>query len=171
MNDDERSQVQWSQISGTQISGTQISWTWCAFGALSAVDLYAVLRARAAVFIVEQNCPYQDIDAYDLDGMHLIAWHGEEIAAYLRVLGPNTKFAEPSIGRVLTTSAFRGTGLGHELLGRGIRHATLHFPGSALRISAQAHLAAFYARAGFVCVSASYLEDGIPHIEMLRAAT
>lgn len=145
-----------------------IDWQWCATGDLSARQLYAVFAAREAVFVVEQQCAYQELDGLDLDARHLIGWSGGELAAYLRVLGPGVRFAEPSIGRVLTSQAFRGSGLGRELVARALTYVDERHPARGTRISAQAHLERFYHSFGFEVASAPYLEDGIPHIEMLR---
>jgi ElaA protein len=148
-------------------SGFDVNWQWYRLSELSAVQLYAMLEARIAIFVVEQNCPYQDLDGLDLDAEHLIAWSGREVAGYLRVLGPGTRFEDPSIGRIITTQRFRGTGLGRELVAKGIERARLRYPGRPLRISAQQYLEEFYASFGFATVSEPYLEDNIPHVEML----
>ncbi|HJY36207.1 MAG TPA: GNAT family N-acetyltransferase, partial [Steroidobacteraceae bacterium] len=100
-------------------SGPDLKWQWCRLGELSAEQLYAVLAARVAIFVVEQNCAYQDLDGLDGDAEHLIAWSGTEVAGYLRVLAPGTRFADPSIGRIITTQPFRGSGLGRELVAKG----------------------------------------------------
>lgn len=145
-----------------------LRWQWCALGDLSAVELYAVLAARSRVFVVEQRCAYQDADGYDVDAEHLIAWAGREPAAYLRVLAPQVKFAERSIGRIITSASFRGVGLGRELVARALQRLDAGFPGEPVRIGAQARLQRFYERFGFEVASGVYLEDGIAHIEMLR---
>jgi ElaA protein len=145
-----------------------IEWQWCSLNDLSAKQLYALFATRSAVFVVEQNCPYQDLDGADLAALHLIAWSGDEVAACLRLLAPGAKYAEPSIGRVLTRKEFRTTGLGRELMARGVARCEERFPGHAMRIGAQAYLERFYRSFGFVKASDVYLEDGIPHIEMLR---
>jgi len=147
-----------------------IEWQWCRLADLSARQLYAVLATRAEIFVVEQNCIYLDPDGRDVGAMHLIAWSGTEVAAYARILDPGAAFAEPSIGRVLTAKAFRGSGLGRELFAKSIAHAEALYPGQDIRIGAQSHLERFYASFGFVKASEEYIEDGIPHIEMLRAA-
>jgi ElaA protein len=147
---------------------SQLRWRWSRLADLAASEVYALLSARSAVFIVEQNCAYQDLDGLDVDAEHLIAWSATDVAACLRLLAPGVKFAEPSLGRVLTAAAFRSTGLGRELMARGIAHAERRYPLSALRIGAQAHLERFYGSFGFVRASDVYLEDGIPHIEMVR---
>jgi ElaA protein len=151
-----------------RVRSDALRWRWSRFDELSPVQLYALFAARIAVFVVEQDCPYQDLDGLDLEAEHLIAWSGAEVAAYLRLLGPGVRFAEPSIGRVITTQAFRSSGLGRELMARGVARCDEQFPGQPLRISAQAHLERFYGEFGFVKASDVYLEDGIPHIEMLR---
>jgi len=147
-----------------------LRWQWCTLHELSAAELYAVLAARSAVFVVEQNCPYQDADGYDLDAQHSIVWSGAEVAAYLRVIAPRAKFEERSIGRIITSQAFRGTGLGRELIVRALARLDVGHPGEPVRIGAQARLQAFYESFGFRGASAVYMEDGIPHIEMLRPA-
>lgn len=139
------------------------------FDELSLARLYAILRARAAVFVVEQNCPYQDLDGLDEGALHLTAWQrGAGLIAYARIVPPGARFAEPSIGRVLTAQAVRGSGFGHELMQRAIAAAQSAFAGSDLRISAQLHLERFYGELGFKTVSEPYPEDGIAHVEMLR---
>jgi len=137
---------------------------------LTAAQLHAVFAAREAVFVVEQSCAYQELDDWDLDAEHLIAWHGQRIAAYLRVLAPSVRFAEPSIGRILTSTQHRGSGLGRELLRRGLAHVDAKYPRRDVRISAQVYLERFYRSFGFVTATEPYAEDGIPHIEMLRTA-
>ena len=145
-----------------------IDWRWCRLEQLSAAELYAVLAAREAVFVVEQACPYQELDGLDLQAMHLVAWSGAEVAAYLRVLPPGVRFGEPSIGRLLTTRAFRGQGLGREMVAQALQQIAQAYPRQPVRISAQTYLQHFYAAFGFETVSETYLEDGIPHVEMLR---
>ncbi|MBP8926014.1 MAG: GNAT family N-acetyltransferase [Pseudomonadales bacterium] len=146
-----------------------IRWEWSAFGQLDCERLYALLMARAAVFVVEQNCAYQDIDGLDAGAWHLMGWHGDgTLAAYLRVLPPGSKFAEHCIGRVLVATAFRGHSLGRELMLRGLARIEDSFGEVPLRIAAQSHLESFYASLGFVSCSYKYLEDGIEHVDMHR---
>jgi ElaA protein len=136
--------------------------------------LYAALAARQQAFAVEQDCAYLDADGLDLHAWHLLGWEGErpapELTAYLRVVDPGRKFAEPSIGRVLTVAARRGTGIGRALMVEGIARTASVWPGQPIRIAAQQRLEAFYASLGFRTVSAPYAEDGIAHIGMLRDA-
>jgi ElaA protein len=137
---------------------------------MSPAALYAVLAARQAVFIVEQTCPYPDLDGHDAEARHLIAWRDGEVAAYCRVFAPGVKYAEASLGRVLTTAAFRGTGVGREIVARALAEIDRCHPGHGVRISAQQYLERFYGTFGFATVSAPYLEDGIPHVAMLKSA-
>jgi ElaA protein len=150
-------------------TATSLDWRWYAFDQFTKQQLYAVLAAREAVFIVEQDCAYHDLDGMDADAQHLVAWSAGEVAGYLRLLGPGTRFGEPSLGRILTTARARGTGLGRDLVARGIERAGELYPAQPIRISAQAHLSKFYGSFGFEVASEPYLEDGIPHVEMLRA--
>ena len=136
-------------------------------------ELQLIYRARQQVFVLEQQCAYLDADGYDEPAWHLAAWSDTERVplAYARLIPPGLKYAEPSIGRVITTAAARGTGLGRELVRRAIDHSSSVFPQHGIRISAQSRLEAFYAEFGFVIVGERYMEDGIPHTEMLRPAT
>ena len=136
------------------------------FDELSTRELYDILRARAEVFVVEQNCPYQDLDLKDLGAYHLYMKEEGEIVAYLRVLDRGVSYDTGSIGRVITTSRGRGRGLGLELVLEGIRIARERFGLDRLTISAQKYAVGFYERAGFVRTDKEYLEDGIPHVEM-----
>ena len=126
-------------------------------------------QLRQQVFGLEQNCVYQDIDGCDEASHHLAAWSATQRMplAYARLVSPGVKYAEPSIGRVVTTAVARGTGLGRELMRRAIAWSGELFPGQGVRISAQSRLEAFYGGMGFVNVGERYLEDGIPHTEML----
>ncbi|SDJ55197.1 GNAT family N-acetyltransferase [Microbulbifer yueqingensis] len=151
-----------------------VQWQWSRFTALDNRQQYEVLRVRQQVFTVEQNCAYQDADGKDWVAWHLCGWAPDadepRLLAYLRVVDPGEKYAEPSIGRVLTTAASRGSGLGRALMGRALEHSDRSHDGAAIRISAQRHLEGFYQEFGFEQVSPPYDEDGIPHIEMLRPA-
>ncbi len=145
-----------------------IRWQCCRFHELTVDQLYAILRARSAVFVVEQNCPYLDMDDADQSSLHLIAWsEDQKVAAYLRIVPPGVKYAEASLGRVITSDFARGTGIGKSLLNRGIAACIEAHPAHAIRIGAQQYLEKFYQSFGFVTVSDMYLEDDIPHIEML----
>jgi ElaA protein len=152
-----------------------IEWQWRTFDALSNAELYMVLAARQQVFVIEQTCIFPDIDGLDSGAQHLLGWTGvdgqRQLAAYLRVLAPGIKYAEASIGRVLTTPAARGSGAGRALLAEGTAGADRLYPGHANRIGAQLYLEKFYQQFGYVTITAPYDEDGIMHVDMLRAAT
>lgn len=151
-------------------STAQLHWQCCPFAGLGNLQLHAIYAARSAVFVVEQDCVYQDIDGLDPVCHHLIAWTADrQVAAYLRIVPPGLTFAEPALGRVLSTAAWRGSGVGKQLIANGIRALRDIYPKQAIRIGAQAYLEKFYAGFGFRSVSEVYLEDDIPHIEMLLA--
>lgn len=148
-----------------------LQWQSLRFAELGTVQLYALLKLRSDVFVVEQRCAYPELDGKDTDPgvLHLLGTTATgELAAYLRALPPGLSYPEPSIGRVVIGGAFRGSGLAHVLLQHGLQLAHAHWPGSAIQLGAQTHLQAFYAAHGFAPASAPYLEDGIPHLDMLR---
>jgi ElaA protein len=149
-----------------------LRWRWCRFDELSVFELQAIYGARQQVFVVEQACAYRDADGHDASAWHLAAWGDPQPVpwAYARVVHPGRKYPEPSIGRVLTVAGARGTGLGRELMRRALELCTQTYPGQGVRISAQSRLERFYETLGFAVVGAPYLEDGIAHTEMLRAA-
>jgi ElaA protein len=153
----------------------EIKWQWSRFAELSPHELYAALRVRSEVFVVEQRCAFLDLDGADQEGWHLLGWvergGNQVLAAYLRLLPPGCKFAEASIGRVLTALDFRRTGTGRALMREGVRKSAGIHPRHDIRIGAQRYLERFYADFGFRPASEPYLEDGIEHIEMLRPAT
>lgn len=142
-------------------------WTWTRMDSLGVHGLYEVLALRCRVFILEQG-PYLDPDGADVHSWHL---QGRDDAgvlqAYLRGVDPGIKYAEPSIGRVITAPEVRGSGLGRVLMREGLARCAATWPGQALRISAQARLRRFYAELGFEAVSDEYIEDTIPHLQML----
>lgn len=151
----------------------RIEWQWKRFAELSAAELYALLAARASVFVVEQACAFLDLDGRDARAWHLLGWAAgggaPALAAYLRLLDPGCKYAEPSLGRVLTSADFRGRGLGRAAMRQGLERAAAFYPGQPIRIAAQQRLEAFYAEFGFRAVGAPYEEDDIIHVDMLRA--
>jgi len=142
-----------------------MDWHERSFAELTAGELYAIVALRERIFVVEQRCAYLDADGYDLGARHLWAARDGRPVAYLRVLAPGAKFAEASIGRVVVDASERGTGLGRELMRRGIAMCA-----GSIRIGAQAYLERFYSDLGFEIASAPYDEDGIPHVEMIRRA-
>ncbi|HXH02094.1 MAG TPA: GNAT family N-acetyltransferase [Candidatus Competibacteraceae bacterium] len=154
----------------TAAESTDLRWQFLPFDALDIHTLYELLALRQAVFVVEQECPYLDADGVDKLCHHLLGWRCGRLVACLRVVPPEVKYAEPSIGRVLTAPDERHSGLGRTLLAEGLRRTRELYPGQRVRISAQAYLQRFYKEFGFRVVSEPYDEDGIPHIEMLSGA-
>jgi ElaA protein len=157
------------------LAADAITWQHLAFDALSPQQLYAALQLRSEVFVMEQNCTYQDMDGADVQAIHVLGWAGisqdgtaPTLVAYARCFPAGVKFAEASIGRVITHANLRGTGAGVVLMRQAIACVQQHWNAQPIRISAQAHLEKFYGKLGFVTTSAPYIEDGIPHIEMLR---
>ena len=153
-------------------AGAAPVWRFTSFDSLTVRELQYIYMARQAVFAVEQNCAFMDADGLDERAYHLAAWSPQqrEPLAYARLLEPGAKYAEPSIGRVITTAAARGRGLGRETMVRALAHAAQTWPGAAVRIAAQSRLEAFYESLGFVAAGPRYLEDGIDHTEMVHAA-
>lgn len=148
-------------------SPSDIRWTLSSFDRLTVRGLYALLQLRAEVFVVEQKCAFQDLDGADLLAMHLQGSIGDELVAYARCFGPGVKFAEASIGRIVTRDIRRGTGIGHVLVGRAMTAVSDLWGRQAIRIGAQARLARFYQGHGFSDAGVPYIEDGIDHLEML----
>lgn len=138
------------------------------FNQLNLDQLYAVLHLRSEVFVVEQNCVYQDIDHVDQSAEHVLLTKDGVLAAYARILPPNTYFKALSIGRVIVKKKFRGQALGHQLMKLCIAHCKSKYPNEAIKISAQQYLIKFYESHQFKIFGEGYLEDGIPHIAMIR---
>jgi ElaA protein len=148
----------------------RMDWCFRPWAELGRDELYAILALRARVFVVEQACAYLDLDGRDAACWHL--WQADDagaVAAYLRVVPPGAIYVEASLGRIVTAPAVRRSGVGRALVAEGLRRAAALFGPGPLRIGAQGYLEAFYADFGFVRASDDYLEDGIPHLEMVRA--
>ena len=154
-----------------------LEWRWKPFTDLTAAEVYDMLEARNVVFVVEQQCIYNDVDGLDKDAWHLFAYspgtsanadreRAPTLAGYLRVLLPDASDADIRIGRVLTTSDFRRIGLGSAMLEEALKHIVAQWPDAAIKLHAQAHLRMFYAAFGFEPISDVHDEDGIPHIWM-----
>lgn len=166
----------------TRDSHELLEWHWKAFADLTPLEVYDMLAARNAVFVVEQQCVYNDVDGLDKDAWHLFAYSGGAnnastgqradrapapmLAGYLRVLLPDASDADIRIGRVLTTSDFRGIGLGSAMLEQALKHIVAQWPDAAIKLHAQAHLQVFYGAFGFEAISDIHDEDGIPHVWM-----
>lgn len=135
---------------------------------LDALSVHHIYRLRQTVFVLEQKCLYPDIDERDEHCIHLLGTNDQhELIAYARILAPESAYSEPSIGRVLVSESMRGQGLGRLLIDEGIRLVHQQFNRQNIRISAQAYLLPLYQQAGFETVGEAYMEDGIPHQEML----
>ena len=149
-----------------------LHWRFAPFDQLTVREVHDLFQARLGVFVLEQNCPFQDVDGLDPACWHLLGRRGSPaggpLLAYCRLVPPGVKYEEPSIGRVLTTKEGRGTGAGRELMEEAIGRAEALWPGRTLRIGAQQYLEKFYGSLGFARASEPYDEDGIMHIEMLR---
>ena len=158
--------------SAAPMGGQPPAWRFARFDSLTVRELQYIYMARQAVFSVEQQCAFMDADGLDERAYHLAAWSPlqREPLAYARLLDPGAKYAEPSIGRVITTAAARGRGLGRETVIRAVAHAAAIWPGSTIRISAQSRLEAFYESLGFAVAGPRHLEDGIDHTEMVWSA-
>jgi ElaA protein len=147
---------------------SDIEWRYLAFDELTAAQLYAVLQLRAEVFVVEQACIFQDMDGADAQAMHVLGMSEGSLVAYARCFAAGIKFAEASIGRIVTRPGARGSGAGHALVEKAISCLSQPSGAQVIRIGAQARLEAFYRQHGFEKAGPIYLEDGIAHIEMLR---
>lgn len=147
---------------------SQISWSYKGFDQLTPFELYHILSLRNKVFVVEQNCVYDDTDGKDLECFHLCGYMKEELVAYARIVPPGISYAEPSLGRIVTSPSVRRKGMGRELMKKGIDMVQEHYGNTGIRISAQVYLIDFYCSYGFTPIGETYPEDDIPHIEMLR---
>ena len=149
-----------------------VEWHCTPFADLSVADLYAALQLRSLVFVVEQTCPFLDADGDDDRAWHLLGWHAVDgarhLAAYARLFAPGVKYAEASIGRVVTHPGARRTGAGRALMAEAVRTLGTLAPGAPVRIGAQKYLERFYEGFGFARDGGDYLEDGIVHLEMVR---
>ncbi len=140
------------------------------FHQLSLNNLYDIMHLRQQVFVIEQDCLYQDLDGLDRDAHHLWCYRGDVLQAYLRSLPPQQEGGYSIMGRIVTAPPARGTGLGRELVARGIAYNCAQWPNSCIKIGAQAHLEGFYEEYGFLKMGDVYDEDGIPHIDMVLEA-
>lgn len=138
------------------------------FNQLSINELYEILALRAEVFVVEQNCPYQDLDGKDKMALHVLGMQNNNIVAYARILEKGIAYKNYSaIGRIVTHNSIRGKGYGDHLVRSAIEATKASYPNTSIKISAQAHLEKFYNELGFIFTGEAYLEDNIPHIAMV----
>ena len=138
------------------------------FNELSTKELYAILQLRAEVFVVEQNCVYQDIDGKDEKALHVIGLKNNKIVAYTRIFKAGDYFDKASIGRVVVAKNERKYGFGHVIFEYSVEAVKEHFKETSIKISAQLYLKKFYESHGFFQIGEGYLEDDIPHISMIN---
>ncbi|MGB5819516.1 MAG: GNAT family N-acetyltransferase [Saonia sp.] len=141
-----------------------------AFSELSIKELYAILQLRSEVFVVEQDCVYQDIDGKDERALHVIGVKNNTIVAYTRIFKRGDYFKEASIGRVVVKESERKYGYGRDIMMASIKAAEEHLKETVIHLSAQTYLQKFYNSLGFIAEGKEYLEDGIPHIGMIRTS-
>lgn len=149
---------------------TEITWSCKNFHQLDNEELYQALKLRSKVFVVEQDCVYEDLDDMDQQAYHLVGYQDGRLLCYARLFEPGIKYPAASIGRVISSNEVRGKGYGKLLMLEAIRSCSNLWPDTAVSISAQQHLENFYQSIGFETVSEPYMEDGIPHIEMCKSA-
>lgn len=151
------------------MSSSEYNWHWREFADLTVDQLYQILRLRQQVFVVEQQCCYDDIDNCDHNSTHLMVFDDEDhLVGYCRVFAPGDRFEQASIGRVIIAQTARGTGLGHRLMKHSIAYCEQHFAGASILIDGQSHLTGFYQQHGFQVIGEEHLVDGIPHVKMVR---
>lgn len=144
-----------------------MSWNLKKFDELTNLELYTLLKERTLVFVVEQNCTYLEVDGKDPFSYHLFKEENGEIVAYLRILPAGVSYQEASIGRVLVKKEYRGQGIAGDLLKKGLDFIQNELNETKVKIQAQDHLRAFYNSFGFQPISETYLEDNIPHVDMI----
>lgn len=144
-----------------------MSWNLKKFDELTNIELYNLLKERTLVFVVEQNCPYPEVDGKDPFSYHLFKEDNGEIIAYLRIVPAGVSYQEISIGRVFVKKEYRGQGIAEELLKKGLDFIQNELKEKTVKIQAQDYLRKFYSSFGFQTISQTYLEDNIPHIGML----
>ncbi|PIR14314.1 MAG: GNAT family N-acetyltransferase [Flavobacteriales bacterium CG03_land_8_20_14_0_80_35_15] len=145
-----------------------IKWQLKNFESLTNTELYNILKLRSQIFVIEQNCIFQDLDDKDQKAFHLFTQNNDEVLAYTRLFAPGACYQEASIGRVMVNEKARGTGLGFELMRESIKQIQNQFGKTPIKIGAQLYLKIFYENLGFKQISDTYLEDDIPHIYMLK---
>ena len=138
------------------------------FSELTTQELYDLLQLRSEVFVVEQDCVYQDLDSKDQKAFHVLGYKNEKLVAYTRIFKPGDYFDKSSVGRVVVAKNEREHQYGYDIMNASIKAIKMHFKDTTIKISAQSYLNKFYSNLGFKPIGAEYLEDGIPHIAMLK---
>ncbi|MBB5621070.1 ElaA protein [Pedobacter cryoconitis] len=141
------------------------------FDSLTVKELYAILKLRSEIFVVEQNCVFLDTDGKDLSCQHLMLYQNKELMAYARIVPAGLSFTEPSIGRIVSSHAARGKGFGRQLVSLAIANCQRLYGNKPIKIGAQLYLKSFYESFGFVVHGEEYLEDDIVHVDMIRPVT
>lgn len=147
---------------------SKLQWKEKRFNELETSELYEVLRLRSEVFVVEQNCVYQDLDGLDSESWHMLGFEGSNLVAYARILPPGLSYATPAIGRIVVPLAHRNKQYGKAVVNRSISFLERHFKGQDISIMAQSYLEQWYEQFDFKSVGSVFLEDGIPHVKMVR---
>jgi ElaA protein len=145
-----------------------VTWTTKYFNDITALEYHQILALRISIFVVEQDCPYQEVDDKDIHSYHVFGTMDKKVVAVARIVESGISYDEISIGRVAVAMDFRGSNIANDLMTATIGFIDENLGKQAIRISAQEHLTSFYTRFGFKPVSEMYLEDDIPHVEMLR---
>lgn len=138
------------------------------FNEFEIEELYDVLKLRTDIFVVEQDCAYPELDDFDKEAQHVIGWVDNDIAAYTRLLPPETVYTQPSIGRVAIAEKFRRKGLGQKIFDRSVIEIQKSFPGQEIKIQAQTYLEKFYQSFGFITISEPYPDVGVWHVDMIK---
>lgn len=146
-----------------------MNWKLKKFDELTTSQLYTILKARVDVFVVEQQCPYPELDRFDEQALHLYLEEHDQIKAYARLLPKNSRYPEASIGRVLVVEQFRGKGYANMLMEKAVTFITTEWKEQKIKLQAQTYLQHFYESFGFKLITKPYVEDGIPHIDMILA--
>lgn len=144
-----------------------MEWIERTYDQLTKDELYIILKERVDIFVVEQECPYPEMDGYDKKALHLFLRKGEKIIAYARLLPNHTKYEEASIGRVIVKKQYRGKGYARELMKRSISIMQDDWQEKKIKLQGQEYLRHFYGSFGFKEISDVYLDDGIPHVDMM----
>ena len=138
------------------------------FSELTIHELHDLMQLRSQVFVVEQDCVYQDIDGKDRKALQILGFHDSKLGAYARCFSPGLYFEEAAIGRIVVDEDYRSAGYGDEIVQASIKAIEAHYTSGNIKLSAQTYLIRFYEKHSFIAEGPEYLEDGIPHIAMVK---